>query len=96
MIRISINGKTRIIRKIHTHDEKHLEAEYHGWLISIYPMWGKVVRGVYRDDLETGESGVDVRGWEGGYIVNAVTKTFDAALQMAMENILLCEPRYER
>ncbi len=89
MIKLEINGKTRIIRNILHDDGESLEALYRGWRIHIYPMWGKLVNGRYRDDLKTGEFGVDVAGSDGGRIVAAVTGSREKALAMALENILL-------
>lgn len=96
MIKIKIKNKNRIIKTIHHRDEKRLDAHYYGWHIHIYPMFGKLIGGRYRDDLETGEFGVDVSAPDGGRIVDAVAGSFEKALIEAMENILLCRPRYER
>jgi hypothetical protein len=89
MHKLFVSGKTRIIRKIRFDDGESLEASYHGWHIHIYPMWGKHVNGRYREDLKTGEFGVDVSGKDGGRIVDAVAGTREKAMVMALENILL-------
>ncbi len=56
-------------------------------------MYGRLVSGRYRDDLETGELGVDVLANDGGKIVDAVAGSMDEAVKMALENILLCRPQ---
>jgi hypothetical protein len=94
MIKLTIEGKTCIIRKIRHDDGESFEAEYHGWFISIFPMWGKLLDGRYREDRKTGELGVDVSGPDGGKIVDSVQPTRQKALIEALENILLCRPRY--
>lgn len=97
MIKLKIDGKIRIIRKIVKNDEPDaFEGFYRGWHIHIYPMWGKLVRGRYRDDLKTGEVGVDVTGPDGGRIVDAVAGSKAKALTMALENILICRPCYSK
>ncbi len=95
MIKLIIDGKARIIRKINKNEEPdYFEGFYHGWFIHIFPMWGKIVAGRYRDDLKTGEVGVDVSGPDGGRIVDAVAGSKRQALEMALTNILTCRPRY--
>lgn len=94
MLKIFAYGQTRIIRKIRTDDGEYLEASYRGWNISIFPMWGKLINGRYRDDLKTGEFGVNVSGPDGGRIVDGVLPTREKALIEALENILTCRPRY--
>lgn len=96
MVKIQINNKTRIIRKIRFQDDKHLEAEYHGWQISIFPMYGKIVAGRYCDTITTGKFGVNVAGSDGCRIVDDVQPSMRKAIEEALLNILLCSTQYER
>lgn len=84
-----VKGKNRVIRNVKFNDGESIEATYYGWNIHIYPMWGKIVNGVYRDDLKTGKIGVDVRGADGGYIVNSWEDSYEKAWETALENIHL-------
>lgn len=96
MIKIRLNKQTRIIRNIRFQDKFHLDAEYRGWQISIFPMYGKLVAGRYCDNIRTGEFGVDVAGRNGCRIVDSVVGSVQEGIEQAIENILLCRPQYER
>lgn len=89
-----IKGKKRIIRNVRFNDGESIEAKYYGWRIHIYPMWGKLVNGVYREDLKSGKIGVDVTGSDGGYIANSWEESYEEAWKVAVENILSCRPLY--